>query len=329
MAADNDDKKVLNWGLIGAGDIVRKRVAPALRDLENCNLLAVSRNRAELAEEFAKEFGVERWYADWRELVADKDIDAVYIATPVFLHAEQTIAAARAGKHVLCEKPMAMSVAECDAMIAAGKNAGVKLGIAYYRHFYPSIIRAKEIIASDEIGKVVLAQMNAFEYFDPEPDNPRRWLLDKSKSGGGPMMDFGCHRLEVLTNLFGPVARVESMVTNNIFPDREVEDTAIALLQFDSGPLTPVASVTVTHAARESQDTLDIFGARGSIHIPVLNNAEMRVVINGVERIESHPTHPNVHLPLIENFVAAVLENCEPEVDSNAGKIIAVLEESI
>src|SRR5262245_51598977 len=123
-----DDKKVLNWGLIGAGDIARKRIAPALRDLPNCNLVAVNRGRAELAADFAREFGADRWYPDWRELLADKDIDAVYIATPVYLHAVQTIAAAHAGKHVLCEKPMAMNSAECDAMIAACEASNVKLG---------------------------------------------------------------------------------------------------------------------------------------------------------------------------------------------------------
>lgn len=319
-------KTVLNWGLIGAGDIARKRIAPALRDLPNCNLAAISRNRAGLAESFAKEFGAGRWYADWRELIADKDIDAVYIATPVFLHAEQTIAAAEAGKHVLCEKPMALNVAECDGMIAACEAAGVKLGIAYYRHFYPSIIRVKEIIASGEIGKVVLAQMNAFEYFDPAPDHPRRWLLDKAKSGGGPMMDFGCHRLEALTNLFGKVAQVSGLTANTVFTNREVEDTAAALLRFESGP---VASVTVTHAAREPQDTFDIFGTEGSIHIPILNGAEVRIVVDGVDRIESHPTHPNVHQPLIEDFTKAVLGNFESKVTSEIGKLISVLENDI
>ncbi len=319
-------KTVINWGLIGAGDIARKRIAPALRDLTSCNLAAVSRNRAELAESFAKEFGADRWYADWRELIADKDIDAVYIATPVFLHAEQTIAAAEAGKHVLCEKPMALNVAECDRMIAACEAAGVKLGIAYYRHFYPSIIRVKEIIASGEIGQIVLAQMNAFEYFDPAPDHPRRWLLDKAKSGGGPMMDFGCHRLEVLTNLFGSVAQASGLTANTVFTDREVEDTAAALLRFHSGP---VASVTVTHAAREPQDTLDIFGTRGSIHIPVLNGAEVRIIVDGVDRIESHPTHLNVHQPLIEDFVKAVLENRTPEIDGEIGRVIANMENNI
>ncbi|HXG83487.1 MAG TPA: Gfo/Idh/MocA family oxidoreductase, partial [Pyrinomonadaceae bacterium] len=189
--------KILKWGLIGAGDIARKRVAPALRDLRNCDLVGISRARAELAEAFAKEFGARKWFSDWREMLADKEIEAIYIATPVHLHAAQTIAAAEAGKHVLCEKPMAMTVKECDEMIATCRANNVKLGVAYYRRFYPSIQRIKQIIGSGEIGKVAVAQINAFEYVDLSPEDPQYWFLEKAKSGGGPMMDFGCHRLEV------------------------------------------------------------------------------------------------------------------------------------
>jgi predicted dehydrogenase len=140
------------------------------------------------------------------------------------------------------------------------------------------------------------------------------------------MMDFGCHRLEVLTNLFGGLSRVTGIATNNIFPDREVEDTAVALLKFERGP---VASVTVTHAAAEPQDTLDIFGTKGSVHIPVLNAAEMRIISGGTERAESHPTHANVHQPLIEDFVQAVLDGGQPKVGGETGRAIAELEEKI
>ena len=178
--------KILKWGLIGAGDIARKRIAPALRDLPNCELTAVSRSRFELAESFAKEFGARKWFADWRELLADEDVKAIYIATPVFLHKKQTIAAAEAGKHVLCEKPVALNASECDEMIAACRANNVKLGVAYYRRFYPVIKRTKEILASGEIGKAVVAQINAFEYFNPTTEHPRFWLLEKEKSGGGP-----------------------------------------------------------------------------------------------------------------------------------------------
>src|SRR6266850_5875990 len=121
----------VRWGLIGCGDIAKKRVAPALRDSAQSELVAVSRAKAELAEAFAKQFGVGKWYADWYDMLRDTEIDAIYIATPVHLHAPQTIAAAEAGKHVLCEKPMALNVAECDRMIDAARSQRVKLGVAY------------------------------------------------------------------------------------------------------------------------------------------------------------------------------------------------------
>ena len=306
----------LRWGLIGAGDIARKRVAPAVRDLSNCELVSVSRSRSDLAKSFAKEFGAHKWYGDWREQITDDEIDAVYIATPVYLHKQQTIAAAEAGKHILCEKPMAMSVDECDQMINVCHTHGVKLGLAYYRRFYPVVARVRELLSSGRIGKVVTIQMNAFEFFDPPVAHPRRWLLEPAKSGGGPMMDFGCHRIELLTYLLGPIQKTEAIVSNSIL-DREVEDTAATLLQFKNGT---TASIIVTHAASEPQDTLAIFGTKGSIHIPVLNQGKMALRLGDAASEETHPSHVNVHLPLIRDFTDAVLAGREPAVTGEIGR---------
>src|SRR6266542_5452848 len=308
--------KKLSWGLIGCGDIARKRIAPALRDLDECDFVAVSRGRGELAELFAREFSARKWYSDWRELLLAEDIDCVYIATPVYLHATQTIATAEAGKHVLCEKPIAMNAGECDRMIAACRANKVKLGVAYYRHFYPVIKRTKEIIQAGEIGVPVLAQINAFESFDPQPDHARYWLLKKDQAGGGPMFDFGCHRIEVLTNIFGSITDVKAITANVLFA-REVEDTATALFQCERGTC---GVLTVTHAAQEPQDTLDIFGSQGSIHVPVLNEGSMRIVSQHNERTESHPAATNWHAPLIQDFVAAVFDDREPAVNGETGR---------
>jgi predicted dehydrogenase len=317
--------KKLRWGLIGCGDISRKRVAPALLGIPECELIAVSRARAGLAEAFAKEFGAKRWYGDWRELIADDEIDAVYIATPVYLHAEQTAAAAEAGKSVLCEKPMAMNPDECKQMIAVCEFEDVTLGVAYYRRFYPAIRRVKEIIASGEIGKPVIAQINAFERFNPGPGEDRYWLLERSKSGGGPMMDFGCHRIEILLNLFGPIERTTAVIGRALF-EREVEDTCVAGFEFESGAQ---ASLAVTHAAFESRDTLDIYCSAGSIHTTSLNRGEIRVVTAADERIEWRPPHANLHQPLIEDFTRAVLDGREPEVGGDVGRAVAMVEEEI
>lgn len=317
--------KNLKWGLIGCGDIAQKRVAPALRDLPECELVAVSRARFELAESFAQQFGAKKSYPDWRELLADEEVEAVYVATPVHLHAPQTIAAAEAGKHVLCEKPMAMNASECERMIAACRANNVRLGVAYYRHFYPVVERVKSLIGSGEIGEPVLAQINSFEWFNPETAHPRFWLTSREKAGGGPMFDMGCHRVEALVNIFGRVTRVTALTANVLF-DREVEDTAVAAFQFEAGPC---AVLTVTHAALEPQDTLVVFGSGGSIHVPVLNKGEMRVRGSGGERVEHHPPSANLHLPLIQDFVEAVLTKREPLVDGEIGRMVAEIEEKL
>ena len=313
------------WGLIGAGDIVRKRVGEALRHGRGCELAAVSRASADRVEAFAHEVGARRWYVDWRDLVKDDEIDAVYVATPVYLHAEQTIAAAEAGKHVLCEKPMAMNVAECDRMMAACRASGVRLGIAYYRHFYAAVIRIRQLIASGAIGRPVFAQMIASEPFDPAPGDPRYWLVQPSQSGGGPMADFGCHRIEVLLNLLGPVASVRSVVTNAAL-DRDVEDTAATLLRFESGAC---ALIAVTNAAADRRDTLEILGTGGSIRAASLNAGDFTLRMGEEERVESHPSAANVHVPLVEEFVDAVLNDRDPAVDGRAGRAVAVIQDGI
>jgi predicted dehydrogenase len=315
----------LTWGLIGCGDIARKRVASALRDGAHCELVAVARAKAEHAAAFAQEFGARRWYADWHALLADEEIQAVYLATPVYLHAEQTIAAAEAGKHVLCEKPMALSVSDCDRMIAACRANGVHLSIAYYRHLYPVIQRVKELMADGTIGQPVIAQINAFERFDPAPAHPRHWFVKKECSGGGPMMDFGCHRIEVLLNVLGDITVVQSSVGQVHF-QREVEDTAIALFTFANQAR---AVLSVTHAAQESQDTFSLFGSAGSLHIAALNKGELLIRTANSERIEQHPPHANLHQPLIEAFAEAILTQTAPPVSGDIGRAVQRIESLI
>ena len=311
----SNDSSVVRWGLIGCGDIAAKRVAAALRDAPGSRLDAVSRRQSDKAEEFARRFGAGRWHASWEDLIRS-DLDAVYVATPVDLHARMAIAAAEAGKHVLCEKPMAKDVGECDRMLAAAEANGVRLGVAYYRRFYPILQRLKELLQEGAIGAPVAAQADAFEAFDPGPDHPQRWIVEKGQSGGGPMFDFGCHRLEVFLNLFGRVAQVRG-VTAQVALARAVEDTAVAVLRFDPGP---VATVRVTHATTESKDTLEVYGRTGSIHIPRLNGPELRIRANGSEIVEQHPPPQNLHQPMVDQFVRAVRGPETPAVDGQVGR---------
>ena len=307
---------VIRWGLIGCGEIAAKRVAEALRHGKGSVLVAVARARKELAADFAERHGAKRWHAEWQGLVNDEEVDAVYLATPVHLHAEQAIAAACSGKHVLSEKPMALDVAGAERMLAAARAHGVRLGVAYYRHHYPVVARLRELLESGELGEPVLAQVQAFEAFDVPPDHPRAWFLRRAEAGGGPMADFGCHRIEVLLHLLGPLAEAHGFPDNVRFRERDVEDTFVARLRFRSGS---IAVVSVTHAALERRDTLEIFGTRGSAHVSVLNQGDLRIVTSAGVREERHPPHPNLHQPLVEDFVAAVREGREPAVNGEVG----------
>lgn len=315
----------LQWGLIGCGDIARKRVVPAIQHAENSELTVVNRSDYSKAESFAKEFGVRKWTAHWQDLVQDPEINSVYVATPVYLHARQTIAAAENGKHVLCEKPMALNTAECTKMIDACKANKVKLGIAYYRHFFSPVIRIKEIIASGEIGMVVHIQANNFEDFNLSPGTPRYWLLQKNLSGGGPMMDMGCHRIEVFSNLLGPIKHTSSFLENVVY-DREVEDIATAHFKFESGATGVLVS---SHAIKEPKDTLTIFGNKGSIHVPELNKGTITIVSANGSQTEEHPNSENFHQPLVDDFIKAVRENKEPGVTGETGRNVSIILDKI
>ncbi len=307
--------KKLRYGLIGCGDISRKRVAPAIRDLEICDLVAVNRAHFEHAELFAKEFGARKWYETWQELINDNEIDVVYIATPHNIHKEQTIEAAKTGKHVLCEKPLALNAEDCKQMIEACTENNVKLGVAYYRHYYQSINRIKQIIEKGEIGEVSLIQINAFEQYDFKPDDPKYWYTIGKYSGGGPMMGAGCHRVEVLMNILGAVTDVESKLDCSSGA-HELDNYGAAILHFASGAL---GVLCVSRSVYDSADTVDIYGSEGSIKVPILNEGKMYVRTREGERIEELPPHANFHVPLIEDFTLAVLENREPEVTGEIG----------
>jgi predicted dehydrogenase len=137
------------------------------------------------------------------------------------------------------------------------------------------------------------------------------------------MFDFGCHRIEMLVNLFGDVTAVRGLASNVLF-SRDVEDTACALLQFENGTQ---GVISVTHAAREPQDTLEVFGSEGSIRVDVVNEGRLRVRTKEGERFESHPPHANLHQPLVEDFARAVLQGRPPRVDGRTGqKVSEILE---
>ena len=316
--------QTINWGLIGCGDIAAKRVAPAMRDLPGHSIRAVARLDSSRVEEFGRKFGAQKAYRTAEQVIEDPEVNAVYLATPVDLHLAHTLLAARAGKHVLCEKPMALNPAECERMIEACERAGVLLGVAYYRRFYPAVVEIKELISSGAIGQPVLGRALAAEYWTYPADHPFRWRLTWSHGGGGPLMDFGSHRIDVLIDILGQVSEVAAF-TDRLHFEREVEDSALVALRHVSGVQSFVGAY---HTIGPPADELEVFGTAGKIVLETLNSGRLQITENGRARTLDRPPHENLHLPLLENFGEAIRTGREPRVTGRTGRLTSLVLEA-
>ena len=232
------------------------------------------------------------------EALSDPAVHAVYVATPVFLHAPQTIQTLRAGKHVLCEKPMAMNEAEARSMVEVAEQSGLSFGVAYYRRMYPKVRRAKQLLDAGVIGQPVLAELTSHGWFD-ENETHRSWLLNPAQAGGGPLFDTASHRIDVLNFLFGQPIRATGHLSNAVH-HYAVEDNATVMIDYAGGVR---GIVDVRWHSKLKRDECRIRGTEGEMELSPLNGPEL-IYSGGCENL---PPHANLHSPLIENFVDAVL----------------------
>jgi predicted dehydrogenase len=286
---------MLKWLVIGVGDITTKRVLPAILSEPRSKLMGIVTRDPKKAERY----GVPGWTV-LDTALAEAGADAVYVATPVFLHAPQTISSLRAGKHVLCEKPMALHYAEACSMQRAAEETGRTLGVAYYRRMYPKVNRAKALIDAGAIGMPVFAEATSHDWFHPDRAS-RSWLLDPKRAGGGPLYDIASHRIDLMNYLFGKAHRATGQLSILVHPG-EVEDNATVLVEYESGVRS---AVDVRWHSRVPRDEFRIRGTDGEIDLTPLNGPAL-VYPGGKEHL---PAHQNLHYPCIENFVGAVLEN--------------------
>jgi len=288
----------LTWLVAGVGDISTKRGLPAILAEPNSRLVGiVTRDPAKAAP-----YNVPSW-ENLETALAACAAEAVYIATPVFLHAPQTIAALRAGRHVLCEKPMAMTYAEALTMQQAAEAAGRTLGIAYYRRMYPKVARARQLLEAGAIGRPVFASATSHDWFFPDRV-ARAWLADPAKAGAGPLYDIACHRIDLMNYLFGRPLRASGYRSTLVQPIA-VEDNATVLAEHESGVRS---LVDVRWHSREARDEFRIRGTEGEMDLTPLSGPSL-VFPGGAEEI---PAPANLHYPCIEDFTHAVLEDRPP-----------------
>ncbi len=306
----------LRWGIIGCGDVARKRVAAAILQDPHSELMAACRRSPAALEQFCQDFGIadEKAFTDAAALIDDPDVDAVYIASPVREHLPQTLAAAAAGKHVLVEKPMARDGRECQAMLEACQRADVRLGVAYYRRFYPMVERLEQLIGSGQLGTVLGASAITATPLDMAPGEEGAWRMQSEAAGGGALMDVGSHRINVLTHLLGDVTEVKA-ICETVAASYDTEDAAVVVMRFQSGAVATVQC----HFGSEDPDRLEIIGTKGRVIAEPLNGDRLVVELGGGRQSEHLPPAENLCAPLIADFVAAVRQGRPPRVDGQEG----------
>lgn len=318
------------WGVIGSGGIALRRTIPeGIVPASNARLVAVYDLNQEVNRQVAARFGA-RAAASIEELLAT-DVQAVYVATPVHAHREQVLACARAGKHVLCEKPLGLTVAEAQEIVGACRKAGVLLGTGFMMRFHAQHQAALQIIREGRLGKPVYARAQLSCWYPPIEG---AWRQDPALGGGGSLMDMGGHCLDLLEMFFGPVRRLACFTSRRIH-DYAVEDGAAVLLEFASGALGAVdAFFSIPDEA--SDNVLELYGSLGSILArgtigqgsQGVMVARLREAETGYDAqqeraagagIEIRPQPVNTYRAEIEEFSRAVLEGRQPAVSGEDG----------
>ncbi|WNB75744.1 Gfo/Idh/MocA family protein [Methylomonas koyamae] len=294
----------VRWGMIGCGAVAERKSAPAFDKIAHSRLVAVMGRNPAKAADYAARHGVARWYADAEKLIADPEVNAVYIATPPASHAEYALQALAAGKPVYVEKPMACRYGECLAMNQAAEAAGLPLFVAYYRRALPYFLHVKELLDAGAIGTILAVNISLVQSPRPADRNPDRlpWRVKPEIAGGGYFFDLACHTLDVLDFMLGPIIDVSGHSANRggLYP---AEDTVAASFRFANGA---IGSGFWCFAAAETgrADRVEILGSAGAIRFASFAFTPI-VLENGTGTRQWLPPNPeNIQLHLIEAIVA-------------------------
>lgn len=314
-------RETVRWGIIGCGDVTEVKSGPGFQKAAGSQLVAVMRRDAAKAADYAKRHGVARWYADADALIADPEVDAVYVATLPDSHAEYALKIAATGKPAYIEKPMARHTAECDRMVAAFASAKVPLFVAYYRRRLPRFLLLEELLSEGKLGQLTGVHYRFAAPFHLSGDS---WRVNAVSAGGGHFLDIGSHVLDLLDYLLGPLLNVKGRAAN-LLGNYAVED-AVALNFDAAGGAHGAATWNFTSAARD--DTLRLTGTLGEVSCSVLGNEAVRLetTAGGVELIV-RPNPPHVAQPLIQSIVDELLgRGTCPSTGESARRTSAVMD---
>ena len=323
-------EKKVGFGIVGCGVIASWHVGGITR-AEGAQLIAVCDPVEEKAKKLGEEQQVE-WYTDYQKMLEREDLDVVSLCTPSSLHPGQAVAAAQAGKHVLTEKPMAITLEDADEMIEACHRAGVKLGVIFQRRVREPFLKVKKALEEGELGRVVLGDVYAKYYRSQQYYDSGAWRGTWEFDGGGALMNQGIHLIDLLQWYMGPVETIYGYA-EALARKIEVEDTSVAVLKFKSGALGVIEGTTSVYP-ETIPHRLELHGDRGSIMIEgegikrwEVMGRDGKVVSKGAEteaagKAITDPTDIGMegHIRQVKDMVEAIKEDRDPIVSGEEGR---------
>ncbi len=288
----------VRWGIIGCGGVTEVKSGPGFQKADGSSLIAVMRRDRTKAEDYAHRHGVPRVHATADALIADPDVDAVYIATPPGTHGELSVQTAAAGKPCLVEKPMARNHSECIRMVETFARAGTPLWVAYYRRALPRFLKVKELLDAQAIGRLTSVHVQITDTLATGRD-AADWRFDPIQAGAGLFLDLASHCFDILDFMVGPITDVYGIALNT-GGAYVAEDVTSATFQFDSR----VAGTGIWNFNADAKtDVLVLTGPLGTIATPVFADGDVTVSrAGGIERFPLR-NPPHVHQPLIQTIV--------------------------
>ena len=306
----------LKWGIAGCGYHAEHTFIPALNFLRRSTLNSLYSHKIKRAKELADKYGAKAYFDNYDEFLKS-DINCVYVASANSDHYEQVIKAAQTGKHIFCEKPVAMNSEQVQEMVNVCKENGVHFTINYVHRFHPHIVKAKGIIKNQTIGKLVSVNVS-FNIDFPPGENFR---FSKKLSGGGAFRDLGTHMIDMLRYFGGEITEINGYIDNLVYKS-EVDDIAIALVKFKSGGY---GYLNVSYNSKKAFNRIEILGHKGAISIDnfigVKNQSAKFTILQEGKANLSFRKKANKLVYLLKSVQKSFLKNEEPLVTGDDGLI--------
>ncbi len=314
--------KKLKWGVAGCGRYAENTFIPTMHMMRKSTVHAVYSSSGQRAKDVALKHGIPLHYSDYSDFL-NSDIDAVYVSSANADHYREVIDAARAGKHILCEKPLALNSTEAEEMVKVCKENNVRLAVNYVFHFHPLVRKAREFVENDMIGKFISAEVNFNIEFAPGSN-----FRHSASGGGGALMDVGTHVIDLLRYLGGEIASINGVMDTVVYKS-EVDDFASAIVKFTEGGY---GHFNVSFSSKKAFNRVEILGHKGAISIEKMianksSPAKLTILLEG-EAKKSFRKRANKQLLLLRSVQTSFLKNEEPVVTGYDGLVnLKIMEE--